>query len=135
MHHPKSNVLIVDDDLVYRFAAVRTIAATGMVTKVTECENGQEALNYINDTLTAGEELPDIIFLDINMPVMNGWDFLAKFKKVMAGHPKAVHVYIVTSSIDQSDMEHAREYGNVTDYIIKPVSKEAFARILTTVQV
>lgn len=121
--------------MVYRFAAVRTISATGMVSKITECENGQEAVNYIEQALEKNEGLPDIIFLDINMPVMNGWDFLEKFKRIISGHSKTVHIYIVTSSIDQSDIERAKEYGNVTDYIIKPVSKEAFAKILSTVQV
>ena len=133
MHGLKPNVLIIDDDPVYRFAAVRTIAATGLSGHITECNDGQEALDYLTNNASTPTNLPDIIFLDLNMPVMNGWDFLKAFHSYLHNVTKSIYVYIVTSSIDTSDMERSKEFGHVTDYLIKPVFKETFAQILNTV--
>lgn len=135
MSNIKPSVLIVDDDRVYRFAAVKIIAATEMAGSIIECNDGQEALNFINRNIDAPTNLPDIIFLDINMPVMNGWDFLKAFSMVAHKLSKTIHVYVVTSSIDKSDVERSKEFSVVTDYIVKPVTKETFSRLLRAVHV
>jgi two-component SAPR family response regulator len=135
MSNIKPSVLIVDDDNVYRFAAVKIIAATEMAGNIIECNDGQEALNFIRKNIEASRNLPDIIFLDINMPVMNGWDFLKSFSVLAHQLPKAIQIYVVTSSIDRTDVDRSKEFSVVTDYIVKPVTKETFSRLLSAVRV
>lgn len=135
MSNIKPTVLIVDDDSVYRFAAVKIIAATEMAGNIIECNDGQEALTFLKKNIDTPENLPDIIFLDINMPVMNGWDFLKVFSVLAHQLPKTIHIYVVTSSIDRTDVDRAKEFGVVTDYIVKPVTKETFSRLLSAVRV
>jgi CheY-like chemotaxis protein len=135
MHKLKPRVLLVDDDRVYRFAAVKTIASTELASEIIECNDGQEALNFIKQHIAHPHILPDIMFLDINMPVMNGWDFLKAFTFLIPEISKTIPIYIVTSSIDKSDIEHSKEFNAVTDYVVKPVFKETFSRILRAIHV
>jgi CheY-like chemotaxis protein len=135
MSNIKPTVLIVDDDRVYRFAAVKIIAATEMAGNIIECNDGQEALNFIKNNIDTPTNLPDIIFLDINMPVMNGWDFLKAFSVLVHQLPKTIHIYVVTSSIDKTDVERSKEFSVVTDYVVKPVTKETFSKLLSAVRV
>ena len=135
MSNIKPSVLIVDDDRVYRFAAVKIIAATELAGSIIECNDGQEAVNFIKMNMDDSSNLPDIIFLDINMPVMNGWDFLKVFSALAPQLSKTIHIYVVTSSIDKSDIERSKEFSVVTDYIVKPVTKETFSRLLRAVHV
>jgi len=131
----KPRVLIVDDDLVYRFAAIKTIAATGLAEEIVECNNGQEGISFLSQNLNNPEKLPDIIFLDLNMPVMDGWGFLKAFDKLASQISKPIHIYIVTSSIDKNDVVRSKEFHVISDYVVKPVFKETFNQILTGVKV
>ena len=130
MHHPKPNILIVDDDLVYRFAASKTIAATGLAERIEECNDGLEALNLLKENVHQPQNLPDVIFLDINMPTMDGWEFLKAFESVVSEFPKTIHIYMVTSSIDKNDIERSKEFSTVSDYLVKPIFKDTFTKIL-----
>ena len=135
MHQPKPNILIVDDDLVYRFAATKTIAATGLAEKIEECNNGLEALNFLKENMQQRQNLPDVIFLDINMPTMDGWEFLTAFENIVAQFSKTIHIYMVTSSIDKHDIQRSKEFASVSDYLVKPIFKETFSKILKAVHV
>ena len=130
MHQPKPNILIVDDDLVYRFAATKTIAATGLAEKIVECSDGLDAINFLKENMQQPPNLPDIIFLDINMPTMDGWEFLKAFESVVSEFPKTIHIYMVTSSIDKNDIERSKEFSTVSDYLVKPIFKDTFTKIL-----
>jgi|tagenome__1003787_1003787.scaffolds.fasta_scaffold17975028_1 CheY-like chemotaxis protein len=135
MHQPKPNILIVDDDLVYRFAATKTIAATGLAERIEECNDGLEALTLLKKNIGYPENLPDVIFLDINMPTMDGWEFLIAFEKIVSEFSKTMHIYMVTSSIDKHDIQRSKEFATVSDYLVKPIYKETFSKILSTVHV
>lgn len=101
-----------------------------LCTTIAECKNGQEAINYISKSLTEKETLPDVIFLDINMPVMNGWEFLEAYEKLGSKIKKKSKLYVVSSSIDSNDKAKAKKYKTVTDYIIKPVSIDQLKQLL-----
>jgi CheY-like chemotaxis protein len=135
MPQPKPNILIVDDDLVYRFAATKTIAATGLAEKIVECNDGLEALNFLKENIHQPQNLPDVIFLDINMPTMDGWEFLAAFESISSQFPKPILIYMVTSSIDKHDIQRSKEFESVADYLVKPIFKETFSKILQGVHV
>src|SRR6476469_10014517 len=135
MHQPKPNILIVDDDLVYRFAATKTIAATGLAEKIVECSDGLDAINFLKENMQQPPNLPDIIFLDINMPTMDGWEFLTAFDSIISKLSKPIHIYMVTSSIDKHDIQRSKEFAIVSDYLVKPIFNETFSRILKGVHV
>jgi len=135
MHQPKPNILIVDDDLVYRFAATKTIAATGLAERIDECNDGLEALNLLKGNIQQPQNLPDVIFLDINMPTMDGWEFLTAFDSIASQFAKPIHIYMVTSSIDKNDIQRSKEFAIVSDYLVKPIFKETFSKILHGVHV
>ncbi|MEX6689136.1 response regulator [Danxiaibacter flavus] len=123
-------ICVVDDDKVYQFAVRKTIEATGMADSVLTFSNGAEAISYL-ETHKSSSDLPDIIFLDINMPVMNGWQFLENYARISLG--KNIPVYMVSSSIDEHDINKSRQYQSVADYILKPVHKEKFSQLLASI--
>ena len=130
MNDSKPRVLLIDDDQVYLFAATKTIEATGMAASVEVCTNGLDALEYLNKIIGSNGKLPDVIFIDINMPVMDGWEFLEEYKTLSTKIPSNIKIYILSSSVDKNDIMRAKEYLSVIDYVVKPVYKERFAEIL-----
>lgn len=129
MPQQKLNIFLVDDDHIYQFTAKKTLEAMGISDKVSIFMDGEAALNYIKDHLSDLHLLPDVIFLDINMPVMDGWQFVEEFRKLNLG--KKVALYMVSSSVDENDMKRSKEYAVIDDYIIKPVGRNRFEQLLS----
>lgn len=117
----KKNILLVDDDVIYLFIAQKTINKLFPNAVITVCKNGQEALSKL-DFLS-----PDVMFLDINMPVLNGWELLEKLKGeyIENRYP----IYIVSSSIDENDRRRAASHKFVKGYLEKPISE---SKLLST---
>lgn len=132
MVHSKLNVLLVDDDGIFQFTTKKTLEATGLANNILICSNGLEAIDLLKNTIHNNAGMPDVIFLDINMPVMNGWDFLNAFQSIREVLSKAISIYIVSSSADEFDISHSRQFETVSDYIVKPIMKEKFSTILST---
>ncbi|MEP7317341.1 MAG: response regulator [Panacibacter sp.] len=130
MEPHKPNVLLVDDDFVYQFAATKTIEATGLAGHVQVCNDGQDAINYLNNAISTSGIFPDIIFLDINMPVMDGWEFLEAYRAMEEKLPDSISIYLVSSSVDKNDIMRSQQFKYVTDYLVKPVYKEKFSQVL-----
>src|SRR5881227_3687520 len=118
-----SDVLLVEDDPITIMVCERIIKMTSFAEKVTSCQNGKMALDYL---LFAREKgiLPQIIFLDINMPVMNGWDFLIELDKIKSGFKPLPDIYLLSSTVDPEDFTKAKDFKSVKDFISKPLSKE-----------
>jgi CheY-like chemotaxis protein len=132
MNHPQPPVIaVVDDDSVYQFTASRTLQATHLAHQILQFQNGSEALNFLRKGLDASQSIPDIIFLDINMPITDGWAFLEEFHQLKARLQKDIQIYMVSSSIDPRDRNRARAFPEVTDYIEKPISMNKFSELLT----
>ena len=110
-------VLIVDDDKTILFLHKFQIVKNGISKEPLTFVNGKEAMDFL---LTDDSQEPYFVFLDINMPVMNGWQFLDELQEKQVA-PK-VHVAIVTSSIDRADREKAEKYDRVCAYLTKPFS-------------
>lgn len=122
---------VVDDDSVYRFTIKMTIDLLKLPYRVLSFADGDEVLNFIKDNLDSEEGLPDILFLDVNMPIMDGWDFLDEFEKLYPRLNKAIKVYMVSSSIDERDAYRSKQFSVVTDYLVKPVTEEFLEEILS----
>ncbi|GHC45405.1 response regulator [Ulvibacter litoralis] len=125
---------IIDDDEIYVHLIKKIIKMKKLSEELLVFSNGQEALTYFEalpekPTVSEQNTLPQIILLDLNMPVMDGWDFLEKYKNTaFSKNPKST-LYIVSSSIDPYEMEKAKSIDSVTDYLIKPISIEHFQTI------
>ncbi|MBF03963.1 MAG: response regulator [Flavobacterium sp.] len=122
MKHIK-NLTLVDDDDVFVFLTKKTIEQTHLVDLIRVFNNGMDALNFLKENKDNIVELPEIIFLDLSMPIMNGWQFLEEYTKLNPYIGKKISIYICSSSISQDDITRAKAINEVTDYIIKPIAK------------
>lgn len=117
------NVLLVDDDAVCNLICRKILERTGMVTEIDVAMNGEEALNIFNDCFSGIRSQPDLILLDLNMPVMDGFSFLEAFRKMPSVHKSKTRVIILSSSIDPRDIQKAKTMG-VDHYLSKPLSED-----------
>ncbi len=126
---------IIDDDKIYVNLVRKIIEIKKLSENLLIFKNGLEALEYFKIILTnmSEEKLPDIIFLDLNMPVMDGWEFLGEFIKIKNQFDKKITLYVVSSSIDPRDLERAKSFNLVTDYLIKPIELKKFEKIFDRV--
>ncbi len=127
---PPIKVFLVDDDKLFVFLTRKTINATNLVTGIQEFNDGEQAIDYLKQIVGNTDLLPDIIFLDLSMPIMDGWGFLKEYMLLEPQIEKKIKVYIFTSSISPHDVERAKGIGVVTDFIVKPLLKEKFIDIL-----
>ena len=123
------SVLLVEDDPITILVCDRIITMSEFADKVISCENGKIAYDYLKDLLAKGEDIPEIIFLDINMPVMNGWDLLEELEHIKSSFSKLPRIYILSSTVDPEDYKRAKSFDAVVDFISKPLSKELLHEI------
>jgi CheY-like chemotaxis protein len=122
---------LIDDDDIYQYTARFMLESTGLAKEIHSFFNGSDAIRYFRDQKNITREtLPDIIFLDINMPVMNGWEFLEEYGTFYTSFPKTIAVYVVSSSVDSSDMQKSRSYKAVNDYIVKPINRKRYLELI-----
>ena len=86
--------------------------------------------HIVSEYSRADHNATAVLFLDINMPVMNGWEFLERFEELDASIKNRVKIYILSSSVDKRDIEKAKKNKNVVHYLIKPLTKETI-RLIT----
>lgn len=121
---------IIDDDEIFVYGTRRIMEEVRFCDDIVVFNNGKEAIDGMQNYLTEGKSLPDVIFLDINMPIMNGWDFLEEFTKIPNLNKGEVLLYVVSSSVDPSDLEKAKEFELVNNYILKPILPKQLHEIL-----
>lgn len=126
-------VLLVDDDMSTNFIHRRIVENAKIKVDVKEITSAKEALDYLtySGKYENNEPAPKagIIFLDINMPGMNGWDFIAEYKKLDEKHKARIIVVMLTTSLNPDDEQHAANVEEIATYLHKPLNKEAFAKI------
>lgn len=122
---------IIDDDEMYVNLVKKIIDVKKLSENLLVFKNGQEALDYFKAIIENVSEnaFPEIILLDLNMPVMDGWKFLKQFTDIKPPAHLKTTLYIVSSSIDEYEIEKAKSYSMVTDYLIKPVDLDEFELI------
>jgi|AntRauTorckE5430_2_1112549.scaffolds.fasta_scaffold09860_1 CheY-like chemotaxis protein len=117
-------VAIVDDDLIYQFMLSRIINRDNLAEKILTFPDGEKAIEYLTDNKATNENIPDVIFLDTNMPILDGWQFIEEYASMKAEIKKKVVIFMFSSSIDPSDAESASKISEISNYIIKPASSE-----------
>ncbi len=129
---PKINLgCIIDDDSTYIKLISKLIEIKKLCKNLLVFKNGQEAFNYFSELPSDAhdESIPELIFLDLNMPIMNGWQFLDKFKGLDKKLKSSLRLYVVSSSINPVDKERAKEYELVSDFISKPIQAKRLEEV------
>lgn len=112
------NILLVEDDTLDVMDARRTLDRMDILYRMHVAKNGEEALEYLSEVKQTGGDKPDIILLDLNMPKMNGTEFLAHLRQIEDW--KETKVFIITTSEEKEDKSLARSLG-ISGYIVKPM--------------
>lgn len=132
-------VLLVDDDSSCNFLHKRLLKKTNRVEQIEVAKDGLEAINFLKSIQLKQQEqeascpdCPDMIFLDINMPRMNGWQFLDAYKELAKQKKKHIVVIMLTSSLNPDDKARADEYDEVAELNYKLLSQNKLNEILNT---
>lgn len=121
---------IVDDDDIYQFTTSLLLKKTDLVNKIIVFSNGLKAINFLKDEMGNKENIPDVLFLDINMPVMDGWEFLEEYLLIKPMMPKTVVIYMVSSSVDEKDVLKAKSISALSGYMVKPISSQNIMEVI-----
>jgi CheY-like chemotaxis protein len=124
----------IDDDEVYQYTITRSVNANQLAKKILIFSDGEQAMWFLIDNIANNENLPDIIFLDINMPIMDGWQFLTEYIKLKPRLGKTITIYLITSSVDPADYEQAKKISEISDYIVKPIHPQMLKEIIENIE-
>jgi CheY-like chemotaxis protein len=119
---------VIDDDKIFIFGLKKLLQFSGLNIALTAFTSGKEALEFLTNPENA-LSLPDIIFLDLNMPWMSGWEFLDAFEEIQSQLGKKITIYNVSSSVDLNDIERAKRNPLIKDYLLKPINETHLAAI------
>jgi CheY-like chemotaxis protein len=118
---------LIEDDPLHVFIIKKFIDMDDRVSDLMVCNNGKEAFDKLSAMIKEEKQLPEVIFLDLNMPIWNGWQFLDEFAKTPI--TKETIIYILTSSNSPDDLSRADKYNLQAHYLIKPISKENLTKV------
>lgn len=126
----KRKIWLIDDDVVYQSLVEFLFDIDTNKELSIECfNNGSEALEPLNQAMSQERNLPGVILLDINMPVMGGWEFLDYLSEKYNQHVLPFKIFVISSSISLRDRQKALSYSIVEDYITKPISNGELGKI------
>jgi CheY-like chemotaxis protein len=121
-------ILCIDDDPITLMLCKKVIAKSSFSNEIITSQNGEEALSYFNTIKYTNNQnkpipQPQLIFLDLNMPVMGGWEFLDYFNSEEFSEFNTIKVVVLSSTIDPEDLEKSKQYPMVIDFLSKPISQ------------
>jgi len=129
--HSKINLLVIDDDDINIFIISKIVEKTGYDVEICAKHNGQLAIDYIKDLVDSQQALPQLVLIDINMPILNGWEFIEAFEALDL---KATNdMYMLSSSVYENDIEKAKSYKSVKGFISKPLSIDRLKELLAAI--
>ncbi|MEZ0610074.1 response regulator [Fibrella sp. WM1] len=125
-----SCVLLIDDDPDDNYIHQLVIDDWGRCDAVRVAESGPDALAYLNDSASPDYIRPEVILLDINMPGMNGFEFLEEYHQLPENLKSNVVVMMLTTSLNPADVNRAGQYNEVTGYRNKPLTKAMLEEVV-----
>lgn len=123
----KGSICVIDDDMIYQMIVKKIIEKTE---EFDDIKFYDDAIYALEDFKDSNHSLPEIILLDINMPQMDGWQFLEGLLELRPSFSKETIIYVVTSSIAHSDREKANSYTEVSGFLSKPLSVDRLKKII-----
>ena len=125
-------IMAVDDDPITLMLFKKATQKASFAKEIINTMNGEEAIAFIN-SITSQDKKPQLIFLDLNMPVMGGWEFLDLFNDSNYYLSNNTKVIILTSTIDPDDIKKSKTYSNVIDFLSKPITVEMLNYLKTKI--
>ncbi len=119
-----SKVFIIDDDPIHQRIAQILISKNQIFDEYSSFMDAPSALDFLQVHAKNSEDLPEVILLDLNMPIMDGWTFLEEYQKVKDLLSKDIKIFIVSSSVDEKDRLRSEEFSTVKGFICKPLSPD-----------
>jgi CheY-like chemotaxis protein len=119
-------ILCVDDDPITLMLCKKVISKSSFSHEVITAQNGEEALHHFNTlkyTNDKNKRKPELIFLDLNMPIMGGWEFLDHFTSLDYDEFNSAPVIVLSSTIDPEDLAKAKQYPIIIDFLSKPITQ------------
>ncbi|WP_295125543.1 response regulator [uncultured Chitinophaga sp.] len=129
-----NKVMVVDDADIDRILAERILNRHAFAEEIVAVDSATSALTYLNANRTQEQALPDLIFLDINMPRMNGFEFLDEYEKLPEDIKRKCIIVMLSSSLHPGDRERALSSPYVCQFLNKPLTKEKLAEIPAAVK-
>jgi CheY-like chemotaxis protein len=130
----KINLAVIDDDEMYVLALKKMIDKVQLTDQTVYFENGKVALNYFDQWIHQINLIPELILLDLNMPVTNGWQFIKEFKKLKIRIGKKITIYMISNTINEDEIQKAKQIEEITDFVCKPVTMNTLSKILKQMQ-
>ena len=124
-------ILLIDDDDSTNFYHKIVLKDLGLATKMEFAENGMEALEIMRGNRSNGRPQPDVIFLDINMPLMNGFEFLEAMLNSSELSDLKIPVIMLTTSLHDLDRHKAEKFDMVVGYLVKPLTEDTLRAVWT----
>jgi CheY-like chemotaxis protein len=125
----KPKVILIDDNNIVNFINRRTIESCGFSDNILEYTSAKKALKFLGEVAKEPEQIPDLIFLDIKMQLMNGFEFLDNFVKLPASVKDKSKIIMLSSSLLDADKEHAMQYESVVAFFNKPITRDKLNQI------
>ncbi|AOW10960.1 response regulator [Flavobacterium gilvum] len=128
-------IMCIDDDPITLMLFKKVVQKASFAKEIINASNGQDAINLINEANNNPEKenKPKLIFLDLNMPVMGGWEFIDLFNSSNYFNLNNTKIVILTSTIDPDDIKKSKSYLNVIEFLPKPITVEMLDNLKTKI--
>jgi CheY-like chemotaxis protein len=123
-------IAIIDDDEVFQLIIRKQIEMNNFAFEILNFSNGADGINYLTGNAEKPDQLPHLIMLDVNMPIKNGWEFLEEYGALDKEIRNSISLYMVTSSVIQSDIDKVQRDKNVLAFISKPITNQKLEEML-----
>ena len=128
----KFKICLIEDDPAFMYLARLIVQTVDNTADILSFDDGSQAFKFLEKNKTDFSSLPDVIFLDLNMPYMDGWAFLDAYDTIKNDFSKTIPIYILSSSISESDISRAASNPLVVEFMSKPFEEQKLAEILSS---
>jgi CheY-like chemotaxis protein len=130
MENKLYSVLFIDDDKCNNIFNTRIASKSKGLDNITSLTSAKEGLNYLQKARENKNLKPDLIFLDLNMPGMNGWEFIEEYEKIDVTFTCNIKIFLLTTSINPDDVERSKSIAVVSDFLNKPLTTDLLEKLI-----